>query len=199
MATYRIHPGIGIARLGNSDTEFYLAPETPAALPQACDGFGNPQYGPDGVAPVPVKTFKDAQGRVKRQAARFQIFAYDELNRRGPAPGDRRSGGGRRQSRRAGRHSVACLRRQQEGVAGIQFDATLKGEHGYASGRPSPSQCRRHRPGPRPADHRSRPAQRRTRPPTGAPTSTARAASAPMPPPFRPRACSRSTSIRSAR
>ncbi|MGY4359574.1 hypothetical protein ACVW0J_006067 [Bradyrhizobium sp. i1.7.7] len=29
MATYRIHPGIGIARLGNSDNEFYLAPETP--------------------------------------------------------------------------------------------------------------------------------------------------------------------------
>ena len=26
MATYKIHPGIGIARLGNSDTEFYLMP-----------------------------------------------------------------------------------------------------------------------------------------------------------------------------
>ncbi|WP_461325581.1 LodA/GoxA family CTQ-dependent oxidase [Bradyrhizobium barranii] len=33
MATYRIHPGIGIARLGNSDSEFYLAPETP---PRRC-------------------------------------------------------------------------------------------------------------------------------------------------------------------
>ena len=30
MATYRIHPGIGIARLGNSDSEFYLAQEPPA-------------------------------------------------------------------------------------------------------------------------------------------------------------------------
>ena len=66
MATYRIHPGIGIARLGNSDSEFYLAPETPAAMPLACDSFGNPLHGPDGVTPVPVKTFKDAQGRVKR-------------------------------------------------------------------------------------------------------------------------------------
>ena len=37
MATYKIHPGIGIARLGNSDTEFYLAPETPAGLPMECD------------------------------------------------------------------------------------------------------------------------------------------------------------------
>ena len=83
MATYRIHPGIGIARLGNSDADFYLAPEAPAALPQACDGFGNPVYGPDGVTPVPVKTFKDAQARVKRQAARFQIFFYDELDAEG--------------------------------------------------------------------------------------------------------------------
>jgi hypothetical protein len=32
MATYKIHPGIGIARLGNSDTQFYLAPDTPAGL-----------------------------------------------------------------------------------------------------------------------------------------------------------------------
>ena len=32
MATYKIHPGIGIARLGNSDTEFYLAPEMPAGV-----------------------------------------------------------------------------------------------------------------------------------------------------------------------
>ena len=43
MATYKIHPGIGIARLGNSDTEFYLAPETPAGLPQECDAQGNPR------------------------------------------------------------------------------------------------------------------------------------------------------------
>jgi hypothetical protein len=78
MATYRIHPGIGIARLGNSESAFYLAPETPAALPLACDSFGNPLYGPDGVTPVPVKAFKDPEGRVKRQAARFQIFVYDD-------------------------------------------------------------------------------------------------------------------------
>ena len=62
MATYRIHPGIGIARLGNSDTEFYIAPETPAALPLACDAQGNPRYGPDGTTPVLVTTFKDARG-----------------------------------------------------------------------------------------------------------------------------------------
>ena len=98
MATYRIHPGIGVARLGNSESEFYLAPETPAAMPQACDSFGNPLVGPDGVTPVPVKTFKDSEGRVKRQAARFQIFVYDEFAKEGRplAIGDQIEGGGNR-------------------------------------------------------------------------------------------------------
>jgi hypothetical protein len=78
VATYKIHPGIGIARLGNSDSEFYLAPETPAGLPQECDANGNPRFGPDGTTPVLVTTFRDRQGRIKRQAARFQVFVYDE-------------------------------------------------------------------------------------------------------------------------
>ena len=39
---YRIHPGIGIARLGDSPGEFYIGPEKPAALPIACDAEGNP-------------------------------------------------------------------------------------------------------------------------------------------------------------
>ncbi len=75
---YRIHPGLGIARLGNSPTEFYLAPETPAALPTACDEQGNPLLCPDGTSEVPVRTFKDAAGRIKRQAARFQVWVYDD-------------------------------------------------------------------------------------------------------------------------
>ena len=38
MATvYRIHPGIGIARLGNSPDAFCIAAEQPAALPIECD------------------------------------------------------------------------------------------------------------------------------------------------------------------
>lgn len=76
--TYKIHPGIGIARLGNSPTEFYLAPETPGALPIACDEQGNPLLTPDGTMEVPVRSFKDAEGRVKRQAARFQVWVYDD-------------------------------------------------------------------------------------------------------------------------
>ena len=80
MATYKIHPGIGIARLGNSPTEFYIAPEMPANLPIECDANGNPMLTPDLSGPVLVKSFKDQQGRIKRQAARFQVFVYDDEN-----------------------------------------------------------------------------------------------------------------------
>lgn len=78
MATYKIHPGIGMARLGNSDSEFYIAPEVPAGLPLECDTQSNPMLAADGSGPVLVKHFKDKEGRVKRQAARFQVFVYDE-------------------------------------------------------------------------------------------------------------------------
>jgi hypothetical protein len=96
VATYRIHPGIGIARLGSSPTEFYIAPETPAGLPQACDAQGNPRYQADGVTPVLVTTFRDADGKIKRQAARFQVFVYDDEHPEGrPLKiGDRVEGGG---------------------------------------------------------------------------------------------------------
>jgi hypothetical protein len=96
VSTYKIHPGIGIARLGNSDTEFYLAPEVPAGLPMECDTQGNPILAPDGSGPVLIKTFKDPQGRIKRQAARFQVFVYDDDSPDGrPLKiGDKVSGGG---------------------------------------------------------------------------------------------------------
>jgi hypothetical protein len=57
----RIFPGIGIARLGNSPDELFIGPEVP-------DGIASPDGG----------TFKDSAGRVKRQAARFRIYGYDE-------------------------------------------------------------------------------------------------------------------------
>lgn len=71
---YRISPAIGIGRLGNSPTDFYLAPTSIGGLPTECDANGNPVLDADG-APTPVARFKDAQGRVKRQAARFTIVA----------------------------------------------------------------------------------------------------------------------------
>lgn len=134
MATYKIHPGIGIARLGNSDSEFYLAPETPAGLPQACDQMGNPSYKADGIAPVLVTNFKDAQGRIKRQAARFQIFVYDDDAPEGrPLKiGDRIEGGGN--------EGVLVDIQWQVYVANkkacwYQFDTT-QGEHGYPDNYP---------------------------------------------------------------
>lgn len=55
----RIHPAIGIARIGNSD-EYFIGPEVPHATQP-------PQGG-----------YRDAEGRLKRQAAQFRIYGYDK-------------------------------------------------------------------------------------------------------------------------
>jgi hypothetical protein len=60
--SYRIHPGVGIARIGNSPDQFFIGPERP----------GQRMNPPGG--------FKDAQCRIKRQAARFRIFEYDDAD-----------------------------------------------------------------------------------------------------------------------
>ena len=79
MATrYVIGPSIGVARLGNSPDEFYLEPEEIGGRPIACDAEGNAQQ--DGGGPAFVARFKDAQGRVKRQAARFRVYRIDDAN-----------------------------------------------------------------------------------------------------------------------
>jgi L-Lysine epsilon oxidase N-terminal/L-lysine epsilon oxidase C-terminal domain len=54
----RIHPAIGIARIGNSD-EFFIGPEVPYATDPPKSGY------------------RDAAGRLKRQAARFRVYGYD--------------------------------------------------------------------------------------------------------------------------
>src|SRR5689334_18023799 len=73
--TYRIHPSIGVARVGDSEDEFYLGPELLGELPSECDRHGNPHL--DKGARRPVRSFKTAIGQVKRQAARFRIFRSD--------------------------------------------------------------------------------------------------------------------------
>ena len=134
MATYKIHPGIGITRLGNSDTDFYLAPETPAGLPLECDGNGNQRFGPDGVAPLLVTSFRDRQGRIKRQAARFQVFVYDEANPEGrPLKiGDPIEGGGNHGAL-AEIHWRVYLANKK--ACWYKFHATA-GEHGYPRDHP---------------------------------------------------------------
>ncbi|MET0397021.1 MAG: LodA/GoxA family CTQ-dependent oxidase [Longimicrobiaceae bacterium] len=56
---YKIHPAIGIARVGNS-SEHFVGPEIPGIAASPPDG-----------------RFK-AAGQVKRQAARFRVFEYDD-------------------------------------------------------------------------------------------------------------------------
>ena len=63
----KIHPSIGIARVGNSPTDFFVGPEIPGIFDPAPGGYkdsGDPQ------AFIPP--------RHKRQAARFWIFGYDK-------------------------------------------------------------------------------------------------------------------------
>jgi len=77
---YRIHPAIGIARVGNSE-EYYLGPETAAGLPLPGEPDSNPARGglpinPDTGKTITSKDLRDANGAFKRQAARFRIFQY---------------------------------------------------------------------------------------------------------------------------
>jgi hypothetical protein len=129
VPSYKIHPGVGIARLGNSETDFYLAPETPAGRPQECDSLGNPVYGADGVTPRYVAHYKDAEGRVKRQAARFQIYVYDDRSPQGrPLKlGDRIEGGGNTGTLVDIRWRVWLANKK---ASWFRFNAT-EGEHGY--------------------------------------------------------------------
>jgi len=60
IVRYAIYPGIGIARVGNSPDQYFIGPEAPGEVPQPEGGY------------------KDAAGRIKRQAARFRIYGLDE-------------------------------------------------------------------------------------------------------------------------
>ena len=55
----KIHPAIGVARVGDSPDGFFVGPESPGGA------------GSDG-------PYKDGAGRIKRQAARFRVFGYDD-------------------------------------------------------------------------------------------------------------------------
>lgn len=82
LATFKIHPAIGIARVGESETDFYLAPESQDALPIKCNIQGTP-VDANGYPVAPGNAFSDRQfrddmGYIKRQAARFKIYQYDD-------------------------------------------------------------------------------------------------------------------------
>ncbi|CAM3058436.1 LodA/GoxA family CTQ-dependent oxidase [Janthinobacterium lividum] len=73
----RIHPAIGIARVGNSE-EYYLGPESPAGMPlDGLDGTGGLPIRPGTEDTAIASTeLRDASGKLKRQAARFRIYQY---------------------------------------------------------------------------------------------------------------------------
>ena len=73
---YAIFPPIGIARIGNSATDFFVGPERPDSL--------GVEVLPDGTERE-IESTKDAQHRVKRQAARFQVFEVDAAGLEPPA------------------------------------------------------------------------------------------------------------------
>jgi hypothetical protein len=56
---FKIHPGIGVARAGDSPTDWFIGPET----------ADEPLPPPGG--------YKDSECRIKRQAARFRIWRYN--------------------------------------------------------------------------------------------------------------------------
>lgn len=62
-----IKPSVGVARLGNSKGQFYLAPDEIGGLPYEADNFGNKKG--------PVQKFKDAAGQVRRQGQPFTIHS----------------------------------------------------------------------------------------------------------------------------
>ncbi len=67
IAYCKIHPAIGIARVGNSPDAYFIGPESPGvrvAPPGGYKDLGDPE---EGVPP-----------RVKRQGARFRVYAYDK-------------------------------------------------------------------------------------------------------------------------
>src|SRR5437660_12638030 len=63
IKTVKIHPAIGIARVGNSPTKFFIGPEKP------------------GVHRRPNGGYRDKQVRIERQAARIRLFGYDKKGR----------------------------------------------------------------------------------------------------------------------
>jgi hypothetical protein len=136
MATvYRIHPGIGIARLGNSPDQFIIAAEKPAALPLDCDADGNSlplgaAYGEE----QPATRFKDEEGRIKRQAARFGVWVYDDENPTGrPLKiGDEIYGGGNHGTLVDIQWRVHLANKK----AGWYEFRQLQGEHGYDAAHP---------------------------------------------------------------
>ena len=65
IAALRVYPPLGIARVGNAGDAYVIGPEV----------IGGPATHPDGTAARHVDDFRDAEGHIRRQAARFRVYA----------------------------------------------------------------------------------------------------------------------------
>jgi L-Lysine epsilon oxidase N-terminal/L-lysine epsilon oxidase C-terminal domain len=65
---FRIYPSIGIARVGNDLTQFYIGSEIPGHPGFDVDDQGNE---------TPITQYKVDDDQIKRQAARFRLFEVD--------------------------------------------------------------------------------------------------------------------------
>ena len=73
---FRVHPAIGIGRVGDSQ-EFYIAPVTAAGTIEPSGLMGGLPIKPGTEdTPITADDFRDKPGNVKRQAARFRVYAY---------------------------------------------------------------------------------------------------------------------------
>lgn len=80
MDLFRIHPAIGIARVGNS-REHVIAPESMAGRTDSADPTlmgGLPIRAGTERDVVSASDLRDTSGALKRHAARFRIFQYDD-------------------------------------------------------------------------------------------------------------------------
>lgn len=87
---FRIHPAVGIARVGNSD-EYVIAPESMAGVVGAQGtelSGGLPIRAGTESEPVRSGDLRDAAGGLKRHAARFRIFCYPALKQEAWPRGD---------------------------------------------------------------------------------------------------------------
>ena len=67
IAYCKIHPAIGIGRVGNSPDSYFIGPEVPGLRATPVGGYKDKGDEKQGLPP-----------RIKRQAARFRLFAYDD-------------------------------------------------------------------------------------------------------------------------
>ncbi len=78
--TLRIHPAIGISRVGNSP-DYIIAPETSAGMPPIAGSTvsgGLPIKPGTETQTITDQDLRDSDGRLKPHAQRFRIFAYAE-------------------------------------------------------------------------------------------------------------------------